>query len=267
MEQPTKATGRFTREQILCGLKHVVTAGLFCDVPFSAETRLSDYYVDNDCHESFDELLIALCGVFGMETPASEWAEFIGGGADSFEHWLADVAPRFTFGAIADFIAERAECVSFGPTTVLGTPDASVGAFLGVEQLARAVEPRLRPFGPSTPIRRRLRGPMLWAFWNRLRWMTEDRLPPLRDTTLQIQGMDLLVLLLAVVNLFAWCAALSYLPRGMSPTVVALVVTLGIFGTTTALHLGGRFLAAWLVNPLPPDVRTFRDLAEKLAER
>ncbi len=256
----------YSREQILCGLKQTVKVGLSTEAPFDADTRIHNYIMESGCDEDDLEFLNwGIEDVFGIELPPPEWETMLTQGAGSHEEWMERVAPTLTFGWLADEIAGRAKPIPFEPLTFLGRRCVPAGMFCGLTRMAGEINPQVKRFGPSTPILHRLRGRRLSRFWDRLTWMTQDQLPPLRDITRQLHHADVAVLVLAVVNPIFWFWLMTCLPRWHSPAVVATASTCAIFAVPAIFYLGGRAVVTWMADPLPNGITTFRDLAIQLS--
>ena len=197
--------------------------------------------------------------------PYDQFLRRRGRGLD-FSEWRARVAPTLTFGAWAEFVAQRNRVEELRPTFVLGRSCRPAGAFRATERVAREVCPRVAPFAPSTRIRAPLRGPRLREFWNRLRWQNGDTLPPLRRTTRNyvadaaLSPVAHLVLLLIGLLTFTGTGATLALNPGPAFGLGVLAVVLLATGMFALDRLWG-----YLENPLPAGYRTFRDLALGLA--
>jgi len=199
---------------------------------------------------------------FGFQCPQADWEEFFGCNLKTKDEWEAKAGPRFTFGGLADFIAERVEVVPLEPASVLGKACDAAGAFRAIETVARQLRPGIRAFGPSTPIRRVFIAGRLTTFWNRLRWMTEEALPPLRTTMVTKLRwaccavgafMSIVISIFAIVTTIhaEWLGAL----RGLGAALCAALCTVVIYQ-----------LLARADNRLPPGLRTFKDLATAIAK-
>lgn len=160
---------------------------------------------------------------------------------------FADIFYRIerTFGALAQFIAERTpDGISFEPANFLNQKCAPAGAFLGMEELAKRNS--VPEFAPSDRIIDVMRGNVLDNYWHQLRWMTEDRIPALprlwRGILLDIGCFGSIAI--ALVAYFV----------GLKTAFIASVVW--------AVCLLSASAYKDLTNPIPPEVQTFRDLAE-----
>jgi hypothetical protein len=245
---------RYTMAQIYCGLRQFFTEHLGCETPFEPRTPWVEYLKSEGLWDDFWEEDAALGYFFGYS--GRDWVEYATGGVEDRSQWEATVAPFLTFRSLAEFIREHAAAVSLEPVTLLGKPCATAGAFRGVEGLARQIDPKIPRFGPSTPIQTRLRGPRLYRYWDRLRWVTEDRVPTAATSAFLERLHDFtLRTLLGKLGL----AVLASLVLGDWDTI--LVSTGAVF---LLLILAGWSFWLWKmyrVNPLPEGVHTFGDLA------
>src|SRR5262249_50660345 len=130
------------------------------------EIDLADFYDDLQEFFGFPWALNEFCRHFRIDEPVS----------------CTDLTTHgFTFGALAEYIRERVERVSFEPITLLGRRCSSAGSFRGIEELVHRTDRSVPRFGPSTPIKDRLRGRTLHAIYARLRWISVGRLPAPRS--------------------------------------------------------------------------------------
>lgn len=167
--------------------------------------------------------------------------------------WERDVAPRLTYEALADFIAERAPVVSFDPVEIAGVRCAKAGAFLGLQAVGRGIGDGLPRFTPSTPIRDCLQRSELTELWSRLAWMSDSPPPPLRTRWVD-RTWSLFVL--ACAGLFG--GGIAAFALGVAAIFLHAFSFLKV--TWTLLKLAERF-----ENPLPEGVVTFGDLARSIA--
>jgi acyl carrier protein len=251
------ASTRYAREQTLCGLQDVFFEDQGCRSPIEADMPVDEYLKQEDRWDSLDflDIIFRIEWRFGLNCSMEEWQRlFFGPGRE--ERWRREKKPWpwVTFGELADFIADRAEPISFGPVTFFGRPCQAAGAFLGVEQVARQISPKVEQFGPSTPIRARFRGYRLYRLWERLRWISAGGLPQLP------QRSHSAVVTLSTLGLLALVAGLiaAFITRNVAYPVPGSL----LLGIAIAL----AFVLDYLADPLPADVRTFGDLARRLAE-
>lgn len=224
-------------------------------MPLFPENRIDHYLMAESWWDDFDfgDLFYCIERDFNFTCSSEEWQGFLGLNIRDFMEWESIVAPRLTFGALADFIIERAEAITFEPVSVAGHECGKAGAFLGVNDVARQVKPGIERIAPSTPIRKRLHGRQLVNFWNHLQWMTENSMPRLNTRWIDFAGtlrlFDALFLLI-ILAWGAWAADFNNIALAFASSAVV---------TLTASVI------VRLTNPLPEDVSTFRDLAEMIA--
>ncbi|HEY7313114.1 MAG TPA: hypothetical protein VH643_27445 [Gemmataceae bacterium] len=252
---------RYSQEQILCGLRIVWREELDFDPSFDLDTRIDE----NTGLATLGDLIGCLVGeveyitriawtietFFGFSCRPEEWNCYFGLNATSREEWEHFFAPCFTFRRLVEFIQARVKPLPLEPITVLGKPCLTAGIFRGLERLARQVHPALRQIAPSTPICARLHGLCLRRFWNRLRWITEERIPT-RRIKLGCGGFYFKLGIGLAIALWK---------RDLEGLCLSLLVTALLF-IPTALLLG--FLNS-RINPMPKEIKTFGDLARYLA--
>jgi hypothetical protein len=246
----------YTQEQILSGIRIIWREALNYDSPIYPDTSLYAQFEEGVFQDiDFADVLFRLEMLFGFNCTMKEWQTLLGEPIQDLNEWKKNVAPRLTFRALVDFIRERLAPISLEPVTLLGKPCLSAGVFRGLEQLAEQIDPKVRQFAPSTPIRGRLRGFRLHLFWSRLRWMIEDQLPPPRQITFRSRGFfHSLLFKLGVGLLIAlWKRDLTGLLEGIGVTF-ALFIPVGVIVAFINTHL----------NPLPEGIETFGDLARVL---
>jgi hypothetical protein len=250
-------TADFPQKAILAILQDLWREELGCQERLEPQTRIDGYLKRSRFWNDLDfaELIAEVEERFGFDASAEDWAEFFGTGIRDKKRWEAEVGPRCTFGSLADFIARHVPPVSFDAVARCGTNCGTAGAFHGIERVARQIRADLGELRPSTPIRDRLRANKLETFWNRVRWMSGDALPPLRTPWRRTLRRAVLVAFLA---LFAglWLS----LARG---TWTWLVLTATVF-VSLRLSLD---VVVYCENPLPSGIDTFGDLARLLADK
>jgi acyl carrier protein len=230
---------------------------LDCKEPLTPEARIDSYLKRSRLWDDMDlaEVIAEVEEHFGFDAPAEDWAEFFGTGIREEKQWEAEVGPRCTFGALADFIVRHVPPVSFDAVAQFGTNCATAGAFRGIELVARQIRPDLGALRPSTPIRDRLRGRKLDTFWNRVRWMSGDALPPLHAPWRHGLRRAVLVAFLALL-----AGLVLSLAHG---TWTWLVLS----ATGFALLRLSLEVAVYCESPLPSGIDTFGDLARLLADK
>ncbi|MCH9655095.1 MAG: hypothetical protein K0U86_03745 [Planctomycetes bacterium] len=248
---------RYTEKQILCGLYECWKDAMGTDRPFDAETRV-DLHMKANCEwEETDlaDLFFRFEKHFGFESSLEEWTEELGiANVPSLDVWENEMAPKFTFGALARFIQKRAvNTVSFKPVMVINKECLPAGAFYGIEQISNQLVSAKCRVTPSTKIIDAFRGYKLNSFWSELSWRSEVPLPQLS------RHWDFLA---------DWGYMITF--WGML-IAFPLVFFMGNF----YILLGAVLLviAIWLIDsaythysdPLPPELQTFRDLAMLIA--
>lgn len=173
---------RYDRERILSALMPVIEDSFGIDPD---ERPLPGERIDEHLKRLglWDDDLVLIDLWFRCERSfgfMAHWQEFFGPPTSDPIAWERDVAPRLTYEALADFIAERASSVSFDPVEIAGVRCAKAGAFLGLREVAEHVGGGIPRFAPSTPIRGHLHRSELATLWSRLAWMSRATLPPLR---------------------------------------------------------------------------------------
>lgn len=260
---------RYTPEQILSGLRIIWRERLNCkslfdpDRSFVKQLKEEDRF--DDCVLSF--ALTELERVFGFTCTPKQWQDFLGIRLEwrratgplfleDSSDWEKRVAPRLTFRTLADFIQDQVTPIALEPINLLGRPCLTAGIFRGIEQLATQVDPQVKPFAPSTPIHRCLRGLRLRLFWDRLRWIIEDQLPPPPKIELSERGFfrSLIFKIGVGVAISLWRMDLSGLFLGILTTFALLFPLAVVVG-----------MIEDRLNPLPEEIETFGDLARVLA--
>ncbi|HQR41585.1 MAG TPA: hypothetical protein PLX97_02850 [Gemmatales bacterium] len=239
--------------QIFCGIREVLYSDFWITVDIDANTNIIDLVNHDSQFDEYDflDVLYRIARFFRFTCDKSEWLDFFSERNNrSFDEWKQ----QLTFGALARFIAQRAGVnVSFKPLLMLDKPCASAGIFLGIQTLAHQEIRGCMPFAPSTPILEVMRGKQLQRFWGQLRWMTSNAIPPLPAFWKRANEFavwtGLLVFLLGVFSVYA--------------TGDAIWISTG-FVLAVMLYLAAS-LYKRLVNPLPTNMLTFRDLVKWIA--
>jgi hypothetical protein len=245
---------RYTQDQIFSGIRIIwrdvlgYEAPLDLDMHFMEEFKYGGIFDEID----FGDVIWRLQREFGFTCALEEWKTFLGLHIKDSDEWNRDFAPRLTFRALADFIRERLEPILLEPLILLGKPCRTAGIFRALERLAGQVHPAVSRFGPSTPIRARLRGSRLQRFWDRLRWITQDQIPLPRRIKFGCGGFYFKI----GIGLF-----IALWKRDLEGLWLSLKVTALLFLPTAFLV---EFLNSQL-NPLPKEIKTFGDLARYLA--
>ncbi len=247
---------RYSLEHVLRGLRQLWEDCLQARTPFEPDARFEAAFIA----EGFWEDLVlpeVIQDYFGFSFSSESWEVFIAGGVTDPAEWESTVAPRLTFRALAGFIREHLEPIRLEPVEILGRRCASAGVFRGLERMVQQHHPRARRFGPSTPIRRRLRGPELHRFWQRLRWIVPAELPLAPEVKLDDRAMGHGCLLKIVLSALVAFAVGDWSPL-LTGFLTAVCLTVGLYWTVQTFN-------AWWISPLPPGVETFGDLAKFLA--
>lgn len=249
---------RYTQSQVLYGLQVAWANATGVDDPFDVDTQIYTYMLADGSWDEFDLADIFQCieRFFNFTCGMDEWKEFFGFdvGKRDFEEWRRDVAPKLTFGALAQFVADRAPVVaSFDPIPIVGCRCATAGVFIGIQRVAENEKAKGLRFAPSTRIIDVMRGNELDRFWTQLRWMTEHSLPELPRFWREATGL-------------AGCGALSVGIGGMIASwTTANLVWIVIAVLCSSVFYATAYVYKQTTNPLPLDIVTFRDLSELIA--
>ncbi|MDP6447655.1 MAG: hypothetical protein QF805_27910 [Pirellulaceae bacterium] len=252
---------RYTRDQILCGLK--ADFGWSDEVDESIELPTLDFEGDLE-DELWDEdvgcLITHVEEKFGVSRSVAEWRKVFG-----FElvtrrditYMARDDSPSRTLGTLLDFIAEGASPVIFQPTAFAGRPCAIAGAFMGLRDLLSRQRGCHQSFGPSTPILDVVRGGELERFWNQVHWMTQKTIPATpwywSEAPRLCGGLvSLVVCSIFAGQYFADSASAIHLAAAAVSLIAVVIATTSLF--------------RYFTNPLPSNLVTFRDLATVIAE-
>ncbi|MCH9654754.1 MAG: hypothetical protein K0U86_12990 [Planctomycetes bacterium] len=239
------------------------------DRPFDAETRIDLHMqANNEWDIDLADIFFRLGMYFGIECPDDEW--FQGLGIDkpvtSIEEWERDIAPGFTFGALARFIQDRAVAnFSFQPVTMINRECATAGAFYGIQQVSEELTVSKHPscqFGPSTKIIDVFRGNALQEFWSQLSWKSEHRIPEL-PASWRNMGIS------GIAEYYFYLGCFCYLIAGgvafYTSNIIFIVLTAVVmFCVQYLIHID-NVKRKYSTNPLPPEIQTFRDLAIVIA--
>lgn len=202
--------------------------------------------------------------VFGITFPSEIW-EGMGGDAPkepgaAFDRWATE---NFTIQHLIDIVRDKLAAIELRPAVILGTACDQAGAFRAIEAVAKEIKPKLSRFGPSTPIYGLLRRFDIEMLWARLNWLTQERMEPLRATWASKLSQKLVWELLLTLGLMfialgvsEWTDDDTYSIDACSSAAIALVIA----------------LVAWPIlyrvdNPLPLEIKTFRDLSEFVAKQ
>jgi hypothetical protein len=244
----------YTREQIFCAIRIIWREALGYEEPLDLDMRFYDDFRGGGLFDEIDfgDVIFRVQRELGFTCALEEWKTFLGTHIQDADIWERDIAPRLTFRALADFIRERLEPITLEAITLLGKPCRTAGIFRALERLVGEIHPAVIRFGPSTPIRSRLRGSRLHRLWDRLRWMTQERIPLPYRIKLGCGGFYFKIGIGLLIALWK---------RDLEGLWLSLKVT-------TLLFLPTAFLVEFLnsqLNPLPTEIKTFGDLARYLA--
>lgn len=249
---------RYTQSQVLYGLREVWANATGDDDPFDANTQIYTYMQATGAWGDIDlaDLFHCFEKFFNFTCSINEWRNFFSYdiGERSFEIWEREIAPQLTFGALAEFIAERAPAkATFAPISVLARYCDAAGVFTGIQQVAESLRKDCPRFAPSTRIIDVLRGNNLDQFWMHVRWMTEHAPPALpqfwRNIIFRAGVFSFLVAICGVVA--TWI--------GSDPVWLIPAIS-----TSVAMYSIAAFYKE-VANPLPSHIVTFRDLSQLIA--
>lgn len=251
---------RYSTAQMLCALQALWPRIWGDNRPFGAETRIFEFVMGCDGWDEIDLADVSYALERRLGGAVGSYAAWERGSLGEWRRfWNAAHREQLTFGALADFLARRIPAVRVEPLWVWGRPCVPAGAFLAVRRVAADVDRRGADFGPSTPVRERFVGGKLRALWTRLRWISENRLPPLRDARRIPRAFPMLAAALLLGGGVAAKSALS----GFA-LIASLGAALGVL--VLLLVICRRFGERW-DDPLPPGYRTFADVARAMARR
>lgn len=199
---------------------------------------------------------------FEIRISQHEWIEFLNlnqwnrKSRSVFEKYSQD----WTVAQLIDFIHERQPDVSFEPINICGKDCTPAGVFYGLRTLAGSNGIAGDEIGPSTAIACKLSGSKLTRFWNQIRCLTDDAVPELKCRfSSKVLGLFALFL--------SYCIGSAFLLPGSSVLaafLVFFVITIALFQILSPETTFEDFV--FVAQP-PPDIRTFRDLAEYIAKQ
>jgi hypothetical protein len=229
-------TRRYSPQQVLRGLKQIWKDEFGCRFPPDPNTKIpgSSWVIDE---LDFADIIRIIERFFGFQARRPEWLALIN-------------RPDFTFQALAEFIVERAEAICFEPLDILGRPCKTAGIFRGIEEAARQALPTIARFGCSTPIRERFRGFSLIHFWNRIRWLSDEKVPLLGNKEF-----------IAASNCAFVCIVIGLILSLLISSSLRSMLLVGGCVAAAAIYLVGFLFMLYWKNPLPPGIHTFGDLA------
>jgi 4-amino-4-deoxy-L-arabinose transferase-like glycosyltransferase len=191
---------------------------------------------------------------FGFTCTHDAWKEFFGCNIRTVAEWDLVVGPRLTFGALAQFIADKTDAISLTPITVFGSKCAPAGVFMGIQQIASRAHGKPIRFGPSTRVIDVLRGEALDRFWTQLRWMTQHSVSALPWFWRGVTGYAICIGFLSV-----FIALLAAITIGGTTLLVSAILVCILLYVLAAVF-------KHLANPLPTGIITFRDVSMMISE-
>lgn len=253
----------FTTEQIFRGVAWIWRETTGDKAPITPDTRITDRIPDG--FEVID-LEIAMADYFGEDPPDHEDWSLEACWYFHREQRRArgeedDEPPPLTFQMLVEFIESRAVGGPIEPVYVLGKQCLSAGAFRAIEE---AVHRSLRDaprFPPSDPVLNVLRGQHLRVAWDRMRWLSDDRLPRLKTTI--YDSLFSITTVIGFIALIGIPVALTAICSGISASDLIARVTLTVVVLALA-GLGATQIARVLENPLPAGLRTWRSVAKAM---
>jgi hypothetical protein len=266
---------RPTREQILFGLRECFAHWIPEQAQIDPEADFVAFVLQHGIDWNEPGWTILLEGIepiqkyFGFQVTDFGWDRVF-----SFDE-KSGFAPAM-FGQLADFVAERVDInTSFEPATIFGRTCRPAGVFLGMEELAKHIDSEVEKFGPSTPIRGRFRGQPLIRYFNLLRCLTNGCAPKVNDPATKSMWRTISDYSAISLGLYSFVLAIKWLANSsllgeMSPPIFVAggLASFVLFFVWMAFVIrAGHLLVRRFVNPLPPGVETFRDLAKLIAYR
>ncbi len=265
-------SAKYTEKQILNGLREYwhSRTGMGFDIDLDKRIDLRLVYANdaNDLNEDdldeifslLPDLFSDLAKYFGFECPVEEWNKELGiqEPVRCLEEWEREIAPHFTFAAFVRFIEKRATPVLSQSVMIIDRECRPAGVFYGFQQIINSAFNESNHFGPSTKIIDAFRGYKLEYFWSQLEWMTEKRIPKLssfwRDIELYISGLFILGMILVSI------------PTAMTHSFTYSIMM--CFVMIIVAYFCLKYVMLFFknkINPLPPELVTFRDLAMLIA--
>ena len=244
------------QRQIIFAVKDWFATCLEVNEPFLPEHRIDEFLKKVGWWDELDldHLARFLDQAFGCTYSLNDWRVHFGCDLPSAKEWERCKGPDFTFASLAAFVAARAQPVTLEPTTVLGRACPTAGVFVAVEKIVTGIRGSEIPFGPSTTLSAVLGPSQQCWLWQRLRYLTQGRLPEVtghsRATTAQRLGLVTFCSAAAVLVGMLLCA---------SPHTVFFSIPAGL------AVFAFLFISIQLPSPRPPlHIVTFRGLAEEV---
>jgi len=253
---------KLTEQQALAGLNQVWKS--ICDDPSTfVAVAPDDNVIDRfraDVNDSLGEvsLYCEIAAQFDHQLSDRQLQSWFSGGlydpyGKGLEQWERDVKPTLTFRNMARLLAEHSIVPSFAPINVAGRMCGPAGAFMGIIDTISGISPGLR-FAPSNRILDHVPRSELECVWQRLNLHVSGALPKLRFPYKSIGDAFLLA---AILVGFAGGMILGFSEQFV--LAVALV-----FRCIVAGRWGAKLSRSG--DPLPPDIKTFRDLAYVMSD-
>lgn len=200
---------------------------------------------------------------FGVEISEVTWREFAGTELPK-DVWNEVIRPSMAIRRVAEFIAQQAPRIEFRVANIAGVDCPKAGVFLGLEQIARIVEPEASSIAPSQELGQSLSPRALQRFWVLTRFLTSVPLPRLRNRTDEIAKWTLAGSFVVGIVLSVM-AACHLSVGGFGPQILCGGLLTTLFVSPYLTVTVQRVIAPNYL-PLPNGIRTFRQLAEFLSK-
>jgi hypothetical protein len=247
-----------TAEQVFAALRHYFVDAFGVDEVECSFGIDDNFFVWIESLSFYDEIDFADVlwrwqQEWGIELAHSDFTEFLSAGISrqllTSGRWEQDAKPLLTFRRLSQWLADRIEVPSLAPINIAGRDCGPAGAFVGIAEVVDRLAPGVR-FPPQSRIGDHIRGKHLRQLWSRLNLRVDGKLPPLdrpywnpgRLLIAATYAMLLVVIGLTGANYYEWLS-------------VAFVLLNGV---------GLRVSCSW--DPLPPQIKTFRDLAYLMSD-
>lgn len=262
---------RYTPDQIFCGLRTVWKKTMGDRATITPETLLFERFQACGGDEiDFSDVAYAIDNFFSLKRISGkrwrehyepDWKALLKSLGDTPDQFQANQS-RVTFRYMSEFLAKRFGGRTIEPVRVFGQPCMKAGAFFVMEETFQAAAPGVGRFPPSAAVCGLLRGGALRRAWDRLRWISEDRLPPLRWTAWDtVRSAVRLSVGLAVLALIIWYLLPDKANEAKHWAFWAFAVLLS---SGLLLNLANLYLQR-LDDPLPPQLQDCRAIATAMA--
>lgn len=253
-------------------------------VPIEESTRIGPHLKRIAPGDSLDLLSFAWNFERRFDAPIGDedWRFVYGSGlCDTFQEFKERYGDfdAMSFGALAELLVLSASGDLDHPITVRAAKSNPAGAFKELEQVARNVSRRIKPFEPETDILDRFRGGSLRRFWSQLRILSNHRIPPLVSPAparflKQARNVCFGILLIALLG--AVCAAVGVRILGEQSEIGIVSLKLGVYGLVLTIGLLALVGVLSMIrnlfkslqsdeSRLPSGIITFGDLADFIA--